>query len=58
MPGGLGDSKTHLVDKEETVGAINLGFKTVSHDILKSKLVRGETLKGRGKTDWKTLLRW
>lgn len=30
----------HLVGKEEEVDAINFGFKTLSHDILKSKLGR------------------
>lgn len=40
MPEGLGDRKRHLVAKEAEVDAINLGFKTVSHDILKNKLGR------------------
>lgn len=37
MPGVLDDRKTHCVDKEEASDAINLGFKTVSHDISISK---------------------
>jgi len=37
VPGVLDDRKTHLVDKKKAADAINLGFKTASHDILISK---------------------
>ena len=37
MPGVLDDRKTHLMEKKEAADTINLGFKTVSHDILVSK---------------------
>lgn len=49
----------HLVDKKEAADAINLGFKTISHDILISKLGKyaEKILEDRCKTVWNILLR-